>query len=67
MESYIVRIYRRGNNSLQTLVGIVEEVGASEKKAFSNFDELWYILNIDTKEPAKPRKREKAEKPIRIG
>ena len=59
MESYIVRIYRRGNNSLQTLVGIVEEVGASEKKAFVSLDELWCLLNAGTKEPAKPIKRER--------
>ena len=27
------------------LVGIVQQVGDGEKKAFSNFDELWSILN----------------------
>ena len=67
MESYIVRIYRRGSNSPQGLVGVVEQVGASEKKAFANLDELWYLLNADTKELAKPRKRERLEKPRRIG
>ena len=63
VESYIVRIYRRGNNSPQTLVGVVEQVGASEKKAFANLDELWYLLNADTKELAKRRKRVRVEKP----
>jgi len=26
-------------------VGVVEEVGMNGKKAFSNYDELWDILN----------------------
>jgi hypothetical protein len=45
LESYIVRIYREEKNSPHNLVGIVEEVGVEEKKAFTNFDELWTILN----------------------
>jgi hypothetical protein len=27
------------------LIGLVEEVGASGKKAFNTFDDLWEILN----------------------
>jgi len=27
-------------------VGVVEEVGIKEKKAFTNYDELWDILNF---------------------
>jgi len=58
MESYIVRIYRRGKNLSKTLFGVVEQVGASEKKPFTNFDELWYILNSTKEVPAKSRKQE---------
>jgi uncharacterized protein (DUF2235 family) len=45
LESYIVRIYRGEKDSPHNLVGIVEEVGLEEKKAFTNLDELWTILN----------------------
>ena len=45
LESYIVRIYRGEKDSPRNLVGIVEEVGLEEKRAFTNMDELWTILN----------------------
>ena len=45
LESYIVRIYRGEKDSPRNLVGIVEEVGLEEKRAFTNLDELWTILN----------------------
>jgi hypothetical protein len=45
MESYLVRIYRKADNNPRMLVGVVEEVGMKEKKAFSNLYELWDILN----------------------
>lgn len=43
---YIVRIYRSNKNNSRHLVGVVEEVGLKGKKAFTNYDELWEILNI---------------------
>ena len=45
MNSYLVRIYRRGENNPRVLVGLVEEPGVNGKKAFSNVYELWEILN----------------------
>jgi len=45
MTSYLVRIYRKADNNPRLLVGVVEEVGVNEKKAFSNLYELWDILN----------------------
>ena len=41
----IVRIYRLDKKNPRHLVGVVEEVGVKEKKAFTNYDELWEILN----------------------
>jgi hypothetical protein len=43
--SYIVRLYRFKKNNRRSLVGVVEVVGARDKKAFTNYDELWDILN----------------------
>jgi hypothetical protein len=43
--SYLVRIYRKADNNPRMLVGVVEEPGVKEKKAFSNLYELWDILN----------------------
>jgi len=50
MNSYVVRIYRRTNNNPRLLVGVVEEPGVREKKAFHNLYELWDILNPIKKE-----------------
>jgi len=64
MDRYLVRIYRKGENNPRVLVGVVEEVGANEKKAFTNLYELWDILNPEKKggnHPGKTRDRKKRE------
>jgi hypothetical protein len=45
VNSYIVRVYRQGKDDLNKFVGIVEEVGVTGRKAFTDLDELWEILN----------------------
>jgi len=50
MNSYLVRIYRKAENNPRMLVGVVEEVGGNDKKAFHNLYELWDILNSVKKE-----------------
>jgi hypothetical protein len=45
MENYIVRIYRHEKDKPQRFMGIVEKVGEEGKKAFTQYDELWEILN----------------------
>ncbi len=45
MATYIVRLYRFKKNRPRSLMGVVEEVGIKGRKAFSNYDELWDILN----------------------
>ena len=64
MNSYLVRIYRRGEDNPRMLVGIVEEIGKAEKRAFNNLDELWDIMNPDGKSgnhPGTARNRKKRE------
>ncbi len=56
MNSYVVRIYRRTNNNPRLLVGVVEEAGVKEKKAFHNLYELWDILNLKKRETDKAKK-----------
>lgn len=56
MESYIVRIYREGRDNPRGLVGIVEEVGVEGKKAFTDLDELWNILNSIRNKPGQSKK-----------
>jgi hypothetical protein len=52
MNSYLVRIYRRGEDNPRLLVGVVEEPGVNGKKAFTNIYELWEIINpVETKKP----------------
>jgi hypothetical protein len=45
MTSYLVRIYRKAEDNTRMLVGVVEEPGVKEKRAFHNLYELWEILN----------------------
>jgi hypothetical protein len=40
MESYIVRVYRRGRNNSNEVAGLVETVGSDEKNAFQSFSGL---------------------------
>lgn len=44
METYIIRIYRRGKTIPHKLIGILEQSGVEEKKAFTCLDDLWKIL-----------------------
>jgi hypothetical protein len=46
LRNYIVRVYRCEKNNPQNLVGVVEEAGVEERKAFTNLDELWNILSL---------------------
>jgi uncharacterized protein (DUF2235 family) len=66
LENYVLRIYRRGKSDPRILVGVVEEVGVEGKKAFSNLDELWSILNSSKAETAKTKKRSKSLKEKRV-
>jgi hypothetical protein len=46
------------------LVGVVEEIGKTEKRAFNNLDELWEILNPEktgSDHPGKARDLKKKE------
>ncbi len=45
LASYVVRVYRFGKNQPHNLVGVVEEAGGKEKKAFTSLTELWAIIS----------------------
>jgi hypothetical protein len=53
VNSYIVRIYRQKRNNPRILVGTIEEVGRTGKRAFMNVDDLWDILNARKKKTQK--------------
>jgi hypothetical protein len=44
------------------LVGVVEEVGIKEKKAFRNLYELWDILNPTKREKTQLRKNKNSKR-----
>lgn len=44
MDSYIVRIYRRGQDDSGDLAGLVEMVGTNDRLSFRNFPELTSVL-----------------------
>jgi hypothetical protein len=45
LKTYILRLYRFEKDRPRGLVGVLEEVGKRGKMAFTNYDELWEILN----------------------
>jgi len=45
MENYVVRIYHHKKNNPEKFIGVVEKIGDEGKKAFTNLEELWKILN----------------------
>ena len=59
MENYIVRIYRFQKDNPRHLIGIVESVEGEDrgKRAFSNLDDLWEILNSQMPETVLPQQR----------
>ena len=57
MKKYIVSIYRGEKDNPRSLVGIVEEVGIKGKRAFTDYDELWEIINPAEREAEKSEKR----------
>jgi hypothetical protein len=62
MTSYLVRIYRKEENNPRMLVGVAEEVGVKEKKAFSNLYELWDILNPIKRGPTQPKRNNNSKR-----
>jgi hypothetical protein len=62
MDSYLVRIYRKAENNPRMLVGVVEEVGASDKKAFHNLHELWDILNPVKRAPTQLKRNRNSKR-----
>ncbi len=65
MDNYIVRIYRKEKDDPRLLVGLVEKVGSEGKRAFSNLDELWQILNAATEGKGTGQGREEKRKSIK--
>lgn len=44
LDSYIIRIYRRGMERGRELAGLVERIGNGKRQAFGNSEELWAFL-----------------------
>ena len=61
MKNYIVRIYRHEKDNPKKLVGLVEEPEVEGRKAFTNLDELWGILNTVKAAGVAPGNKEKQE------
>ncbi len=59
MDSYIVRVYRFDRSKPRAIIGVVEEAGSDDKKAFMNIDELWKILNPHCDKPRKKIREQK--------
>jgi hypothetical protein len=53
VESYIVRIYRRDEDSQRGLLGQVVDIQTDKESVFSNMDDLMKILCSQDKIPGK--------------
>ena len=62
LDTYVIRIYRRGTPISQKLLGVVEEIGVPGKKAFGSLDELWNILDSKEGKTRRSRKHENSMK-----
>lgn len=49
MKKYVVTIYRCEKDKPRSIIGVAEEVGIEGRQAFTNFDELWVVLNPEKK------------------
>lgn len=56
MESYIVRIYRRDEQDVHPVRGVVEQVGVVDQDAFGTMQELWNILSVTKRRRRKSKK-----------
>ena len=45
MDSYVVRVYRRGPGRTRRLVGVVERIGIPGQRSFHDVESLWRILS----------------------
>ena len=59
MDSYIVRVYRRGLGKGKEIAGLVERVGSNARKAFGTSDELWTFLAEPSGKPEIPERKRK--------
>ena len=59
MDSYVIRIYRRGEDKADDVVGIVESVETGGKQAFKNMDELVRILSVPKRKSSPKGKKSK--------
>jgi hypothetical protein len=60
LKNYIVRIYRHEEDKPRSIVGVIEEPGVKDKKAFTSYGELWEILKSG-KGGLKERKKKKED------
>jgi hypothetical protein len=44
LDSYIIRIYRRGLDSKTEIAGLIERIGNGKRQAFGSSEELWAFL-----------------------
>jgi hypothetical protein len=56
LKKYIINIYRGEKDKPRSLVGVIEEVGLKGRKGFTDYDELWEILNPVDGEPVESEK-----------
>jgi hypothetical protein len=65
LDSYIIRVYRRGNEPGKEAAGLVEHAGNGKRAAFGGRDELWAFV-CGTTSPSKragARSRRAAKSP----
>ena len=61
-ETYVVSVYRRGNEPGKEVAGLIERAGSGERKAFASGEELWkFLCNQKTRTPLKRGRKPQGE------
>ena len=59
MESYILKLYRRGNGEDDQVTGFLVEIDTEDQAAFRSFDELRHLLLDEPNEGKNKRRMQK--------
>jgi len=56
VDSYIIRIYRRGNSEPEYILGVLERTSDGTRKPFRSRDELWTLLGDELPRESEQKK-----------
>jgi len=63
VETYVVSVYRRSDESGKEVAGLIERTGSGDRKAFSSGEELWaFLCGKHSSSPPKAPRRARGQR-----